>query len=85
MKSHAPKKPGKQDMLRDSLGGAATRADEPAVDRSGYQKSSQATISFRIDTADRSRLERFAQDRGLKLAQLVRAWVLERAKQEGLR
>ena len=85
----APRKPGKADLLRDSLRRPTETAESSApaasVDYGRYRKSTQATVSFRLDTIIRDRLEAYAEDRGLKLAQVLRSWILERAQREGLK
>jgi hypothetical protein len=55
------------------------------VDYSKYTEPQTVTISARIEEADRAALARYAADRGLKPGQVVRAWILERMRREGLR
>ena len=80
----APRKPREADMLRESLNRSTNPSSSAAPDYGRYETSRQSTVSFRIDEADRDRIERCAQERGLKLAQPLQVWTLERARPEGI-
>lgn len=46
------------------------------------RKDATKTVSFRLDPRDVEKLERIAVDRGLKLGQLVKSWVVEKMREE---
>lgn len=87
----APKKPNKTEQLRRSrqkpaesdVNGSESEAED--VDYTQYRKAETVTVSARLEPADRDTLDRYAQERGLKTAQVVRSWILERMRSEGLR
>jgi hypothetical protein len=86
----APKKP-KSEELREARQNPPQpredghRATQNPVDYSKYTEPQTVTISARIEEADRAALTRYAEERGLKPGQVVRAWILERMRREGIR
>lgn len=85
----APRKP-KAALLRETLKNPPQTNEEdvqttylpPYAD---YAPSPLVPVSCRLNELDRARLVRYATERGLKPAQVIRAWILERMKVEGLR
>jgi flagellar biosynthesis/type III secretory pathway M-ring protein FliF/YscJ len=86
----APRK-SKADALRATRQNPPQPAEEAqgtkqgGPDYSEYREPETVTISARIDPRDRRAIERYAAERGLKLAQVVRVWLLERMQREGLK
>lgn len=86
----ATKKPKSEELRETRQNPPQPREDGPGakqgtVDYTKYTKPETVTISARIDPADRDALTRYAEERGLKPGQVVRAWILERMRSEGLR
>lgn len=82
----APRKPGKTDALRETRENAPQRREDgPQRDFAAYRESDTVTVSTRLDRADRDRIDRYAAERGIKAAQLVRLWILEAMNREGIR
>ena len=76
--------PRKRDTLRGTRGKAAqTHEEGPQRDFTAYKAADTVTASVRLTPSQKRDLEQYAGDRGLKLGQLLRTWILERKRQEG--
>jgi hypothetical protein len=69
----------------DKRDAAGRRASEVIRRLEGLRKDATRPVTFRMDPRDISRLQAEAERRGLRLAQLVKSWVVERMDSEGLR
>lgn len=81
----APRKPSKRDALQSTRENAPqTREDAPQRDFSAYKATDTVAVSTRLSRAQRDRIARYAAERGLKPGQLLRAWILERMRQDNV-
>ena len=85
----APRKP-KAALLRETLKNPPQTHEQDTQNTylppyADYAPSPLVPVSCRLNEIDRDRIARYATERGLKPAQLIRAWILERMKFEGLR
>ena len=71
--------------LGSKKSGAANKAADTIRRLDGLRKDATKPVAFRMDPRDIEKLEIHARENGLKLAQLVKSWVLQRMKQEGLK
>ena len=74
----------RQEKQRQSDATAAHGVDTGERYR-GHRQSENVTVSARIAPGDREAIEHYAAERGLKTGQVIRSWILERLKAEGLR
>lgn len=82
----APRKPGKAEALQGTRENATQRREvAPQRDFATYRDTDTVTVSTRLDRRDREAIERHAEAVGLKVGQVVRTWILDAMRREGLR
>lgn len=64
---------------------AGSKTTETIRRLEGLRKDATRPVAFRLDPRLYDRIVAVADERGLKPAQLVKSWVLERMRNEGLR
>jgi predicted HicB family RNase H-like nuclease len=71
--------------LGKSTSPARSKAAESIRRLEGLRKDATRPLAFRLSPEDYEALRDHAEAQGMKLSQLVKAWVLQRMKEEGIK
>jgi predicted DNA binding CopG/RHH family protein len=73
---------GKKTERKESR--AAQKTTDTIKRLESLRKDATRTIGFRVDPHTFEQIKKYAEQQGLRYTHLVRSWVLQRAREEGI-